>query len=532
LTEFKFGIAATERFQDAGEEKMPLFDNELESNGQSGANTTKVLACAVFSVAIAARIVPFLVSPSIYHPDEIFQVTEQAHRIVYGNGLVPWEFEYGTRSWILPGIVIAIMKVTRVFAEGPEYYLPAIWLFFAAISTCSAVCAFLWGQRFFGPAGGLLAAIMPAFAADAIYFSGHTLSEVVTAHILIIGIYLAYPGYKVTSPARLFSVGLFLGITAVLRTQLLPAAAIILVWLAVNSSSRQLALLVSGFAFVCLLGGMIDALTWGVPFLSIWRNFSFNLLYGVSSSFGTQPWYQYAGYVFTYWGGGVAVLLTLAFIGSYRLPLLLLVSIVIFLSHTFVPHKDYRFIYPALILLVVLAGVGVAQVTQWMSLAAKTHFDRHSRIYPLCVAAAACFCVVFVVGQSASRAISPREDRRYPFWGKATDIIKASAVVAKLPSVCGIGSLEITWWQTGGYTLFHLSAPYYWFESIEDLSNYVDNFNTLLYSGPLPQGFGFTTLKCTGAVCIAQRRGHCEPREMKHTPVPAPLTAMEALVRK
>ena len=39
------------------------------------------------------------------HPDEIYQTQEQAHRLVYGYGIVPWEFRDGVRSWILPGLL-------------------------------------------------------------------------------------------------------------------------------------------------------------------------------------------------------------------------------------------------------------------------------------------------------------------------------------------------------------------------------------------------------------------------------------------
>jgi hypothetical protein len=213
----------------------------------------------------------------------------------------------------------------------------------------------------------------------------------------------------------------------------------------------------------------------------------------------------------------------------------LVISAIIFLSHTFIPHKEYRFIYPTLILLTVLAGVGLAQVTNWITNLVETRYSDHSRFYRKClVGGAVAFCIIFVLGGSASRAIAPREDRwsGFPFWRKGVDMIEASAYVEKLPSVCGIGTFGIFWWHTGGYTHFHLPVPYYWIDDIEELNDYLKNFNTLLYAGPLPQGFGFKTLQCIGGVCVAQRAGFCEQRVMKHTHIPAPLNAMEPLVRR
>ena len=117
-------------------------------------------------------------------------------------------------------------------------------------------------------------------------------------------------------------------------------------------------------------------------------------------------------------------------------------------------------------------------------------------------------------------------------------MIKASAYVERLPSVCGIGTFGIDWWQTGGYTHFHLPVPYYWLDNTEELNDYLKNFNTLLYAGPLPEGYGFKTLQCVGGtkdgvtVCVAQRAGRCEPREMKRMPIPDPLSAVEPLIRR
>ena len=54
-------------------------------------------------LSIGLRLVPVLFVPSLNWDDEIFQATEPAHRLVFGYGIVPWEFQLGMRSWILPG---------------------------------------------------------------------------------------------------------------------------------------------------------------------------------------------------------------------------------------------------------------------------------------------------------------------------------------------------------------------------------------------------------------------------------------------
>jgi GPI mannosyltransferase 3 len=54
---------------------------------------------------LGIRISFALFSDNIYHPDELFQYLEQAHRLVVWYGYVPWEYRFGIRSWITPGFI-------------------------------------------------------------------------------------------------------------------------------------------------------------------------------------------------------------------------------------------------------------------------------------------------------------------------------------------------------------------------------------------------------------------------------------------
>src|SRR5262249_47794672 len=62
-------------------------------------------------LSVGLRLVPTVLVPSLNWGDEIFQSIEQAHRLVYGYGLVPWEFQLGMRSWLVPGFVAIIMEM-------------------------------------------------------------------------------------------------------------------------------------------------------------------------------------------------------------------------------------------------------------------------------------------------------------------------------------------------------------------------------------------------------------------------------------
>ena len=92
------------------------------------------------ALAIVLRLQPILVAPSAVWPDEIFQASEPAHRLVFGSGLVAWEFQLGVRSWLLPGIIAGLMELSRIVGDGPDYYLPVIAVGFAVLAAAPVVC--------------------------------------------------------------------------------------------------------------------------------------------------------------------------------------------------------------------------------------------------------------------------------------------------------------------------------------------------------------------------------------------------------
>src|SRR5690349_20737819 len=55
----------------------------------------------VHCVAVAALVLRLMLawrSDKISYPDVLFQYLEQAHRLVYGYGIIPWEYRFGTRN--------------------------------------------------------------------------------------------------------------------------------------------------------------------------------------------------------------------------------------------------------------------------------------------------------------------------------------------------------------------------------------------------------------------------------------------------
>ena len=176
------------------------------------------------------RLQPILFVPSMNWGDEVFQTVEPAHRLIFGYGLMTWEFQLGMRSWLLPGAIAGLMQLGRVLGDGPEYYLAAIAIGLGIVAAAPVVCGFLWCRRWFGLAGGFAAAATIALAPELVYFGARALNEVVAAHLLVVALYLVEPGHPVGDRRRLFAAGLLLGLVSLLRLQLAPAAVLVALW--------------------------------------------------------------------------------------------------------------------------------------------------------------------------------------------------------------------------------------------------------------------------------------------------------------
>ena len=100
-------------------------------------------------------------------------------------------------------------------------------------------------------------------------------------------------------------------------------------------------------------------------------------------------------------------------------------------------------------------------------------------------------------------------------------------LVHDMPTLCGIGLYgEEAWVRYGGYTYLHRPVPMYWPKDEAELIASAAAFDTLLYDGAPPPQLGFTPVGCVGRICIAQRSGRCEAREMARIWYPERLRAL------
>ena len=475
---------------------------------------------ALIALAIGLRLVPILVTPSINWGDEIFQMTEQAHRLVFGYGLVPWEFQLGIRSWLLPGFVAGLMELARVLGRGPDVYLPVIAVTFAAIGAVPVFCCFQWCRRQFGLAGALVGGATVAMAPELVYFGARTLSEVVAAHLLVLAWYVVEPGYLVKSRRRIAAAGALLALICLLRVQLAPTVAVIALWSVWGAWRGRFVPMLIGGLLLLLLGALFDMATLGSPLASIWRYVLYNAGYGVSSGFGTEPWYYYLLGELGVWGSAAILLIVVVGVGARQMPCLFVAALTTIAVHSAIAHKEYRFIYPAVLLLMVLAGLGLANLAQM-----GAQWLRRQGLRRGAVLAATVVALALWGGVSAKVWSGPAMTvLRF----RLHDDLAATHYVRGLPALCGVGLYgQNAWVRYGGYTYLDRAVPMYWPSEEAALTQSAAAFDALIYDSteraPPPAQLGFKVARCFGSICVARRPGGCAARPMSPLPFPAAL---------
>ena len=477
--------------------------------GRANIPYSALIVILICVVAFLLRLLTIVLLPNINRPDEIFQTLEQAHRIVYGTGILPWEFVYGARSYILPGALASVMWVAKLFGGGPDAYLPMIYAVLAALSTGCVLVTYLWANRYLGLAGGITAAVVIAFSVDAIYFGPRTAPEVISTHLILIATYLCEPGYHVTSQPRLTVGGILFGLAFLLRFHYAAAIALIVVWTCYHAPKTRMRSVLGAATVTVLLGGLLDWVTWSYPFESIWRNFVINMQDGAAASFGVDGWYKYILYMAWYWSSGAAVLFGLALIGATRLPVLFGAAALVLLQHSLIAHKEFGFIYLSILFGIVLAAIGMARIVAWLAEHAPVARAPNRRAQ-ICVSAAAAFWISFSLGEATSWGYTLH-------WFRAKDELHAAIAVARTPMVCGVGLRGVEWYYSGGYTYMNQPGRLYLPKNNDQLTEDAPGFNVLLYRGKLPKGLAFKKRQCYGEVCLAQRPGGCAP-------IPTPIT--------
>lgn len=452
--------------------------------------------------------------PNVLWPDEIFQTLEQGHRLAFHNGIVPWEFRDGTRSWIFPGVLAGVMRATAWMGEGSSGYLAGTTIFLCFLSLLPVSIAFAIGYRIGGRSAAVLAAGVCTVWFELVYFAPKALNEVVAAHLLLLAVYLGIYSSGFRLRTRLFLTGILLGLTLVLRIHLFPAVALTVLMVCGKKWRQDWPPVVAGIATTLLAAGTLDAFTWRYPFQSFWLNVWVNVIEGKSQNWGVSPWYAYLAYQLQAWSLAFVPIAILAIVGARRAPTLAWLAIVILVSHSVIAHKEYRFTYPALLMVIILAGLGTAVMVERWRLRMTSP---HGGVVAILVSA---LLWISVSAGLASRFYTDSDRRTLASmlweapestnWTLRAGNLRAFQQLSTDKTLCGVGLQDLPWWETGGYAYLHRDVPIFLLEDHGELARLARGFNYLVSTRrgtPLPTSYALQ--KCWGATCVYKRPGTC-----------------------
>lgn len=483
--------------------------------------------CALFAIGFFLSWLPLALSPPVIpNPDELFQALEQGHRLAFGYGLVPWEFDHGARSWALAWLAAIPMSLAALLDLGPGFYLPLTWAFFSLGAGAMSLCAGLWGARFYGRGPGLVVALVAASWIDNLYFGGRTYSEVVAAHLLIVAIYLGEPGNGTAGRNRLLAAGFAATVASMLRMQLGPVA--LLLWLWRWRDGMRFVHLSLGAVAALLLTGLFDSLTWGTPFLPIWQNIQFNLVLGGADTFGVEPWWWYFDDAWTRWGVMAVPFAGLGLLGARRLPILAAMAALTLVIHIVVPHKEYRFIVPAVMMASILCGFGLIEAWLWLT---RILQSRLRDAATLAAGVAVGLVWLIVSGGNLGTMLNDR------IWRGNSSILNMPLTMARRAEICGVGLANINLYLAGGYTFLHHPVPIYFDNGdnsrLEGFIKARESYNALMirrsdvdFFNSLPELQPYALDHCAQDHCLLIRPGTCTAGARPPRPTVGRLTTM------
>ena len=231
----------------------------------------------VLVLAFVVRAAIALCGDFVLHPDEIMQYLEPAHRLVFGNGVTYWEFFYGARAWLVPGVVAGMLKVFDFVGLGePVWYVGGVKLMFCAISLLIPVGMYFFARRHFGETSARVALLAGAFWYELVGFAHKPMTEFVATALLMVLLALCVRS-SADRVRTVWIVALVVVLMAAVRVQYAPLA-LLLLGVFFFRTEKKVQLVVASIAFL-LAVGVFDAITWdGGLFHSYITNIRFNLL--------------------------------------------------------------------------------------------------------------------------------------------------------------------------------------------------------------------------------------------------------------
>ncbi len=373
------------------------------------------------------------------HPDEVYQTLEPAYFRAHGYGVLAWEWRVGIRNWAVPLLFSQLLGGCELLGiRNPRAYRAVLEIPQYALQVWMLAATFRYAYRRVGEVGGRWAVLAVGLYGPVLVFAGRTLGESFSAAFLLVALERLDRTERIGRDA--FLGGLALGLAFVTRYGSAVFIAAVFAWLLVRRRWRALIWTGAGGALVLLGLGALDWATWGRPFHSFLGYARFNLLSsGAVDAFGALPASFYLpvlAIAIPLWAWpGIALAIKRE---RPRVSLWLFCASTYLVTLACTPHKEQRFIYPALVLIAFGAAPQVFRVLREIQ---NPHLRRSLLIAACGVGFAVC---LFPTELTAKRA------------GQFQAIVKAT----RSPQATGLLIVNEGLWGAGGYFYIGKNIPW------------------------------------------------------------------------
>jgi GPI mannosyltransferase 3 len=393
-----------------------------------------VVAGAVVAVAVAA------LTRGRLHPDEVFQYLEPAHYVAFGYWEPAWEWSAGLRNWAMPGLLGLLLRVGSVLGlEHPWAKVGLVWCACAAMQALGALALYRLVEERNGRGPALLAVAVQATWGGWLLYAARSLGDVLSVAPLLGALLWTQRARDRGTLLPGLLAGALLAVACVIRY---PSAVFSLplgLCLLLARRWSALAGMALGSAAVLLGLGVLDWLTWGAPWHSLWAYFEFNFVRGGANQFGTKPWWWYAPIL----AGMAPMLLTWSFFQGLRQRDVLVGAFATYLLVvSALAHKEARFLVPLLPLF-----VAIAAAPAWRTLSRWQHSRR------------ALVAIAALYGFSSWAAATLQRTS-----GLRTEVTDAFVHLSPEPELRSLAVAGLGGWNTGGRFYLHRRVPLALFE--------------------------------------------------------------------
>jgi phosphatidylinositol glycan class B len=423
---------------------------EIHAAPQAFLPVSKIVYGLMF-VGLLLRVWFALITQNVDHPDEIFQYLEPAHRLVFGYGFTTWEFRFGARSWLIPLFVsIPLYLCQLLHLSGPAFYIPAVKVVFCLVSTSLIFSSYTIARNIFSERAGLIAAVLATFWYELIYFAFRPLADVQSTYFLVLAMAFLVDRNKRGRP---YLFALCAGLSTILRMQYAPVLALMLLLTFFRWPRIRSFICVGIYAVVLLLAGLLDYITWGSFFASYSNTILFMAMRDVGVLFGpSRPLFWHIERLLSTSGGLLlaAFAVSCYFFRRFWLPTTAIA--VVLVLHSFSPSKEYRYIFAAVPLMLIVAAM---LFDFWLT---KNPGLNKSKT-PLISG----FVALLAVSFAGYENLLPNENTTFPFTPLSQNqpYFKAFQYLSGQQDLAALLIDGRAIYQCGGYYYLHRDVPIY-----------------------------------------------------------------------